>query len=64
MFVNILDSDQEYSDVPVHRSPTLIEAPFPEHLEEVHSSPVMENIPSERHPIIHEEENPSNYNIE
>ena len=44
MFVNILNSDQEYSDVTSHRSPTLIlqEAQLPEHLEEVHSSPVME----------------------
>ena len=33
-------------------------------LEEVHSSPVTEKIPSERHLIIQEEENPSSYNIE
>ena len=33
MFVNILDLDQEDSVVPSHRSPTLIEAPLPEHLE-------------------------------
>ena len=59
-----LDSDKEDSEVPSRRSPTLIEAPLPEHLEEVHSSPVMEKIPSERHSVIHEEENPSSYNIE
>ena len=59
-----LDSDKEDSEVPSHWSPTLIEAPLPEHLEEVHSSPTMEKILSERHSIIHEEENPSSYNIE
>ena len=31
-FVNILDSDQEDLVVPSHWSPTLIEAPLPEHL--------------------------------
>ena len=37
-----LDSDNEDSDVPSHRSPTIIlhDAPLPIHLEEVHSSPV------------------------
>ena len=64
MFVNILDSDQEDSDVPSNRSPTLIEDSFLEQLEEVHSSPVMEKILSERHLVIHEEENSSSYNIE
>ena len=44
-----LDSDKEDSKVPSRRSPTLIEAPLLEHLEEVHSSPVTENIPLERH---------------
>ena len=42
-FVNILDLDHEDSVVPSHRSPTLIEAPLLEHLEEFHSSPVMKN---------------------
>ena len=50
--------------MPSHRFPTLIEDPLPEHLEEVHSSPVMNKIPSERHLVIHEEENPLSYNIE
>ena len=59
-----LDLKKEDSEVPSHRSPTLIEAPLRQHLEEVHSSPVMEKIPSERHSIIHEEENISSYNIE
>ena len=61
-----LDSDKEDSDVPSHRSPTLIlqDAPLPMHLEEVHSSPAMEKISSERHSVIQEEENPSSYNIE
>ena len=49
-----LDLDKEYSDVPSHRSPTLIlqDAPFPVHLEEVHSSLVAEKIPSETHSVI------------
>ena len=64
MLVNILNSDQENSVVPSHQSPTLIEALFPKHLEEVHSSPVMNKILSVRHSVIHEEENPSSYNIE
>jgi hypothetical protein len=64
MSMYILDSDKEYSEVPSRRSPTLIEAPLPEHLEEVHSSPATKKIPSERHSMIHEEENTSSYNIE
>ena len=61
-----LDSDKEDSYVPSHRSPTLIlqDAPLLMHLEEVHSSLVTENIPSERHSVIQEEEHPSRYNIE
>ena len=61
-----LNSDKEDSDVPSHRSPTLIlqDAPLPMHLEEVHSSPVTEKIPSERNPVMQEEEHPSIYNIE
>ena len=60
-----LDSDKEDSYVPSHRSPTLIlqDARIPVHLEEVHSSPVMENISSERNSMIQEEEHPSSYNI-
>jgi hypothetical protein len=42
----------------------LIKDPLPEHLEEFHSSLVTEKISSERHLVIHEEENPSSYNIE
>jgi hypothetical protein len=34
------------------------------HLEEVHSSPVTENIPSKRHSMIQEEKHPSRHNIE
>ena len=62
----ILNSDKEDSDVPSHRSPIVIvqDAPLPMHLEEVHSSPVMKKVPSERHSMIQEEEHPSNYNIE
>ena len=39
-----LDSDREDSEVPSCQYPTLIEAQLPEHQEEVHSSPTMENI--------------------
>ena len=61
-----LDLDKEDSDVPSHRSPTVIlhDSPLPMHLEEVHSSPVMEKIPSERHSVIQEENHPSSHNIE
>jgi len=38
--------------------------PHPRNLEEVHSSPIIEKIPFERHLVMHEEENPSSYNIE
>ena len=34
------------------------------HLEEVHSSPVTEKIPSERNLVVQEEDHPSSYNIE
>jgi len=64
MLVNILNSDQEDSVVSSHRSPTLVEATLPKHLEEVHSSPVTEKISSKRHSLVHEEDNPSSYNIE
>jgi small-conductance mechanosensitive channel len=52
--------------MPSHRSSTIIvhDAPLPMHLEEVHSSPVTDKIPSERHSVIQEEEDPSIYNIE
>ena len=59
-----LDSNREDSEVPSCQCPTLIEAPLPKHIEEVHSSLETEKIPSERHSIIHEEENPSSYNME
>jgi hypothetical protein len=59
-----LDLDKEDSKVPSHRSPTLIEDPLLEHLEGVHSSLVTKKIPSERHSLIHEEENPSSYIME
>ena len=61
-----LDSDGEDCDVPSYRYPTVIihDVPLPMHMEEVHSSPIMENIPSERHSLIQEEDHPSNYNIE
>ena len=40
------------------------DAPLPMHLEEVRSLPIRENIPSERHSMIEEEEHPSSYDIE
>jgi hypothetical protein len=57
---------KEDSDIPSHRSPTVIahDAPLPMNLEEVHSSPVMEKISSERNSVIQEEDHPSIYNIE
>ena len=64
MSMNSLDFDREDSKVTSRRSPTLIEDPLPEHLDEVHSSLFMEKIPSEMDLVIHEEENPSSYNIE
>ena len=66
MSIYNLDSNNEDSKVQSHRSPTLIlqDVPLLGHLEEVHSSPVTEKIPYERHSVIHEEENPSSYNIE
>lgn len=61
-----LDLDGEYLGVPSHRSPTIVihDDPLPMHLEEVHSSPITEKVPSERHLVIHEEEHTSSYNIE
>ena len=59
-----LDCDREDSEVPSHRSPTLIQDQFLENQQEVHSYQTTEKIPSERYLIIHEEENPSTYNIE
>jgi len=61
-----LDSNGEYSNVPSHQSPTIIihDAPLPIHMEEVHSSPIMENVSSKSYLVIHEEVHPSSYNIE
>ena len=66
MSIYILDSNNEDSEVRSHLSPTLIlqDVPLHGHLEEVHSLQVIEKIPSERHSVIHEEENPSNFYIE
>ena len=61
-----LDSDKEDSDIPSHRSPTIIlhDAPLHMHLEEVHSSPVTKKIPPEIHSVIQEEDHHSNYNVD
>ena len=66
MSMYILDLDKEDSNMLSHRSPTVIvhDAPLPMHMEEVHSSPITENILSERHLVIQEEDHPSSYNIE
>ena len=58
-----LDSNRENSKVPSYRFPTLIEAPLTEHLEEIHSSLVMDKISSKRNSVINVEENPSCYSI-
>ena len=34
------------------------------HMEEVHSSPIIEKVTSERYLVIQEEDHPSSYNIE
>ena len=59
-------SNGEDSDCPSNRSPTIVlhDAPLPMHMEEVHSSPIMEKVSSERHFVIHDEDHPSSYNIE
>ena len=54
-----IDSNWEDSKVPSRRYPTLIEAQIPKNQEEVHSSPTTDKIPSERHSVIEEEENPT-----
>ena len=61
-----LDLDGEDSNIPSHQSPIVIvhDAPLPIHLEEVHSSPIMEKVPSERHSMVQEEDHPSSSNIE
>ena len=61
-----LDSDREYLDVPSHQYPTIVihDSPLPMHMEEVHSSPIMEKFMSKRHSVIQEEDYPFSYNIE
>ena len=51
-----LDSNGEDSDCPSNRSPTIVlhDAPLPMHMEEVHSSPIIEKIPSKRHYVVQE----------
>ena len=58
-----IDSDWEYLEVLSYQIPTLIKAQLLENKEEVHSYPTTDKIPSERHLMIHEEENISSYNI-
>ena len=66
MLMHNLDLDGEYSYVPSNQYPTIVlhDAPLPMHMEEVHSSPITEKIPSERHCVIQEEDHLSSYNFE
>ena len=66
MSMKNLYSDGKYSNVPFNQSPTIVlhDAPLPMHMEEVHSSPITEKGLSKRHYVIHDEDNPSSYNIE
>ena len=66
MLMYNVDSDGEDSNVLSHRFPIVIilGAQFHMHLEEVHSSFIMEKVPSERNLVIQEEYHPSSYNIE
>ena len=61
-----LDSEKQYLNGPSCRSHIDIihDAPLPMHLEEVHSSPITEKVPSKRNSVIKEEYHPSSYNIE
>lgn len=61
-----LDSYGEDSYGLSNRSPTIVihDALLPLHMEEVHSSPIMEKAPFERNPVIQKEDHPSSYNIE
>jgi hypothetical protein len=44
--------------VVIHNAPLLM------HMEEVHSSPITEKVPAERHFVVQEEDHTSSYNIE
>lgn len=61
-----LDSGEEGSYFLSNRTPTVVihNSPLPMHVEEVHSSPLTEKVPSERHSVVQKEEHPSSYNIE
>ena len=61
-----LDSDGDDSDGPSNFYPTIVihNALLPLHMEEVHSSSIMEKVSSKMHFVIQEEDHPSNYNIE
>ena len=53
-------------DGPSNRSPTIVihDAPLPLHMEEVHSSPIMDKVTFELLFVIQEEDHPLSYNIE
>ena len=65
MLMYNLDSNGEYSNCPLNQSPTIFlpDAPLRIHVEEVHSSPITEKVPSERNSMVQAKDHPSSYNI-
>ena len=61
-----LDYGEENSEFLSNQTPTIFlhDAPLPMHMEEVHSSPIIEKVPSERYFVVQEEDHPSSYNNE
>ena len=61
-----LDSSEEESKFLSNWTPTIFidNAPLSMHVEEVHSSPITEKVPSERNSMAQEEDHPSSYNTE
>ena len=61
-----IDSREEDSEFISNQTLTVVlhNAPLLMHVEEVHSSPITEKVPSERHFVVQEEYHPSSYNIE
>jgi hypothetical protein len=58
-----LDSDEEDSKFLSNKTPTIVlhNGPLPMHVEEVHSSPITNNVPSERHYVVQDEYHLSRY---
>ena len=54
-----IESNEKHSEVSSRRTPTMIENQVPKQLDEVHSSPTIDNNQFERHSHVqHEEEDP------